>query len=134
MNGPVARFLARVSELLRRVEDAALVILLGAMILIGGAQIVMRNVFGEALAGGDETQRLIVLWLAILGAVAASRDRKQLRIDLVSRYLRGRLRLALEAFPRWDKIATDMGQKEASAFMHHQLSSVPTKDLVSRLT
>ncbi|CEL97992.1 unnamed protein product [Vitrella brassicaformis CCMP3155] len=43
-------------------------------------------------------------------------------------------RLALEAFPRWDKIGTDMCQKEAAAFMHHQLSSVPTKDLVSRLT
>jgi TRAP-type C4-dicarboxylate transport system permease small subunit len=98
VSGPVARTLARAAGLLRRLEDGALVLLLSAMILIGGAQIVMRNVVGDALAGADETQRLLVLWLAILGAVAASRDRRQLRIDLVSRYLRGRLRLALEAF------------------------------------
>ena len=98
MSGPVARTLARVAGLLRRLEDGALVVLLSAMILIGGAQIVMRNFVGEALSGADETQRLLVLWLAILGAVAASRDRRQLRIDLVSRYLRGRLRLLLEAF------------------------------------
>jgi TRAP-type C4-dicarboxylate transport system permease small subunit len=98
VSGPAARTLARVAGLLRRLEDGALVLLLSAMILIGGAQIVMRNVVGDALSGADETQRLLVLWLAILGAVAASRDRRQLRIDLVSRYLRGRLRLALEAF------------------------------------
>jgi TRAP-type C4-dicarboxylate transport system permease small subunit len=98
VSGPVARTLARVAGLLRRLEDGALVLLLSAMILIGGAQIIMRNVVGDALGGADETQRLLVLWLAILGAVAASRDRRQLRIDLVSRYLRGRLRLALEAF------------------------------------
>mgnify|MGYP000057740588 CR=1 FL=1 len=98
MSGPLARTLARVSDVLRRLEDAALVLLLSAMILIGGAQIVMRNLLGQALSGADESQRLIVLWLAVLGAVAASRDRKQLRIDLVSRYLKGRVRLALEAF------------------------------------
>jgi TRAP-type C4-dicarboxylate transport system permease small subunit len=98
VSGPLARTLARVSDVLRRLEDAALVLLLSAMILIGGAQIVMRNLLGQALSGADESQRLIVLWLAVLGAVAASRDRKQLRIDLVSRYLKGRVRLALEAF------------------------------------
>jgi TRAP-type C4-dicarboxylate transport system permease small subunit len=98
VNDAIARTLARVSGFFRRLEDAVLVALLSAMILIGGAQIVMRNFVGEALGGADETQRLIVLWLAILGAVAASRDRKQLRIDLVSRYLRGPLRLLLEAF------------------------------------
>jgi TRAP-type C4-dicarboxylate transport system permease small subunit len=94
----VARILARVSAFFRRLEDATLVVLLSAMILIGGAQIVMRNIVGEALGGADESQRLIVLWLAVLGGVAASRDRKQLRIDLVSRYLGGPLRLFLEAF------------------------------------
>jgi TRAP-type C4-dicarboxylate transport system permease small subunit len=98
VNDAIARTLARVSGIVRRLEDAVLVALLSAMILIGGAQIVMRNFVGEALGGADEAQRLIVLWLAILGAVVASRDRRQLRIDLVSRYLRGPLRLLLEAF------------------------------------
>lgn len=98
MNDTTARVIARASGLVRRLEDGLLVALLSAMILIGGAQIVMRNLLGNALSGADESQRLLVLWLAILGAVVASRDRRQLRIDLVSRYLRGGLRRMLEAF------------------------------------
>ena len=64
-------------------------ILLTAMIFIGGWQIFMRNVLGVSLSWADESQRLLLLWLALLGAVAASRDRRQLRIDLAARYLTG---------------------------------------------
>ena len=53
---------------------------------------------GISLTWADESQRLLLLWLALLGAMAASRDRKQLRIDLASRYLKGFPRNALEAF------------------------------------
>jgi len=79
-----------------RLEDALQVLLLAAMVLIGATQIFMRNVVGESLGWADESQRLIVLWLAMLGAMAASRDRRQLRIDLAARYLRGGLRTGLE--------------------------------------
>ena len=82
----------------RRLEDALLVLLLTGMVLIGATQIFMRNVVGESLGWADESQRLIVLWLALLGAMAASRDRRQLRIDLAARYLRGLPRAALEVF------------------------------------
>lgn len=84
-----SRWLAAAARLSRRIEDSLLVILLTAMIAIGGWQIVMRNLVGTSLSWADESQRLILLWIALLGAVAASRDRKQLRIDLVSRYLTG---------------------------------------------
>lgn len=80
----------------RRIEDALLVLLLSMMVAIGATQIFMRNVVGESLGWADESQRLIVLWLALLGAMAASRDRRQLRIDLAARYLRGGLRTFLE--------------------------------------
>ena len=94
----LSRWLAAASRLARRVEDSLLVVLLTAMIAIGGWQIFMRNVVGTSLSWADESQRLILLWLALLGAVAASRDRKQLRIDLVSRYLSGLPVRFLEAF------------------------------------
>ena len=93
----LSRWLERVARLSKRVEDSLLVLLLTAMILIGGWQIFMRNVVGVSLSWADESQRLLLLWLTLLGAVAASRDRKQLRIDLASRYLRGLPRHALEA-------------------------------------
>ena len=93
----ISDWLKRVARWSKRVEDSLLVLLLTAMILIGGWQIFMRNVVGVSLSWADESQRLLLLWLTLLGAVAASRDRKQLRIDLASRYLRGLPRHALEA-------------------------------------
>jgi TRAP-type C4-dicarboxylate transport system permease small subunit len=90
--------MATSSRYMKRLEDTVLALLLAAMILIGGWQIFMRNVIGISLSWADESQRLLLLWLALLGAVAASRDRKQLRIDLASRYLKGFPRNVLEAF------------------------------------
>ena len=58
----------------------------------------MRNVLGEGLGWADESQRLLVLWIGLLGAMAASRDGRQLRIDLVSRYMRGYSRRIIESF------------------------------------
>lgn len=89
MRGAAARWLRVAARLSRRGEDALLMILLTAMIFIGGWQIFMRNVLGVSLSWADESQRLLLLWLALLGAVAASRDRRQLRIDLAARYLKG---------------------------------------------
>lgn len=91
-------WLKRVERFFYSAEDAILIGLLGAMILIGASQIFMRNVLGEGLGWADESQRLLVLWIGLLGAMAASRDGRQLRIDLVSRYLGGHLRRAIEAF------------------------------------
>jgi TRAP-type C4-dicarboxylate transport system permease small subunit len=91
-------WMATASNLMKRAEDAMLALLLAAMMLIGGWQIFMRNVLGVSLSWADESQRLLLLWLALLGAMAASRDRRQLRIDLASRYLSGLPKRAVEAF------------------------------------
>ncbi len=68
-------------------EDALLVIGVAALVLIAAAQIVLRNVFSVGLVWGDGALRLLVLWLALLGAIAASRDHKHIAIDLVDRLL-----------------------------------------------
>jgi len=84
------RLLDRSIRLGDRVEDILLAILISVMVLLGAMQIFSRNVLGQGLGWADEVLRLMVLWLALLGAMAASRDRRQLRIDLLSRYLKGR--------------------------------------------
>ena len=81
-----------------RIEDAVLAILIAVMVVLGATQIFSRNVLGQGFGWADETIRLLVLWLALLGAMAASRDRRQLRIDLLSRYLTGRPRHFFDAF------------------------------------
>jgi TRAP-type transport system small permease protein len=72
---------------IRWLEDGLLVGLLGAMILLAATQIVQRNIFSTGFIWADESLRLMVLWVALLGAVAASRDDHHIRIDLLSRFL-----------------------------------------------
>ena len=88
MNHPVDRgFLTKLERFGRWVEDACLVGLLTALAFLACAQIVLRNGFDVGLPWADELLRLILLWVAIIGAVAASRDDKQIAIDVLSRFL-----------------------------------------------
>lgn len=84
--------LKRVAKRLRRLEDLLLSLLLTAMILLAGGQILLRNLWDQSLAWGDPGLRLLVLWLTLLGAMVASRDHRHIRIDLLSRYLPAHVR------------------------------------------
>ncbi len=79
----------------RWLEDAVLVVLLGAMISLAATQIVLRNIFDSGLGWADELLRILVLWVGLAGALAASRDRNQIRIDVLSRFLPDGPRLAM---------------------------------------
>ncbi len=83
--------LERVERWARAVENGLLVLLLALLILLASSQIVLRNVFSSSLPWGDEAVRLLVLWLALFGAIAASRDGRQIRIDVLSRVIPERL-------------------------------------------
>ncbi len=78
----------------RFAEGLLLVVLLGGMVLLAAAQIVLRNFFDTGLVWSDELLRLGVLWVALLGAVAASRDDHHISIDVLSRFLSPRLKQA----------------------------------------
>ncbi len=79
--------LDRARAQLQRLEDLLLALLLTAMILLATSQILMRNLWDYSLAWGDPTLRLMVLWITLLGAMAATRDNNHIRIDLLTRYL-----------------------------------------------
>lgn len=68
-------------------EDLVLMLLLGGLVTLAAAQILLRNLFEAGLPWADPLLRLIVLWLALAGALAAARDNKHIRIDLLSRFL-----------------------------------------------
>ncbi|AKH22305.1 C4-dicarboxylate ABC transporter permease [Sedimenticola thiotaurini] len=72
---------------LRQLEDLLLALLLTAMILLATGQILLRNLWDYGLSWGDPTLRLMVLWVTLLGAMAATRDNNHIRIDLLTRYL-----------------------------------------------
>ena len=79
--------LARLEWFGKVVENVALVALLGGMMLLAVAQIVMREVFNSGVAWGGEVLKLMVLWLAMIAAIAASRDNRHIRVDAISHLL-----------------------------------------------
>ncbi len=84
----------RALRILRRVEDTALALLLLSLIALATLQILLRNVFETGLPWSEPLLRILVLWTGLLGAVVASRERRQISVDALSRLLKGR---ALEA-------------------------------------
>lgn len=84
--------IAALQTFLRRIEEAIIIALLGAMILLAGTQILLRNVWDSGIAWGDPLLRIMVLWVGLLGAMLATRQNKHIRIDILSRYLPQRLK------------------------------------------
>ena len=79
--------LARLLWLTELFEDALLVLLLAAMIVLAGAQIVLRNLFESAIVWADPLLRVGVLWVGMIGAMVATRGDRQISIDAVSKFL-----------------------------------------------
>ena len=68
-------------------ETVMLVSMLTAMMLVAVGQIVMREAFGTGFGWADELVRLMVLWLAMVGSIAACRENRHIRIDALSHVL-----------------------------------------------
>lgn len=63
------------------------------MMLLAVGQIVLREVFNTGFVWADELIKLMVLWLAMVGSIAACRENRHIRIDALSHVLP---RLAVE--------------------------------------
>ncbi|MDH5386833.1 MAG: TRAP transporter small permease [Gammaproteobacteria bacterium] len=83
MNKRVAGLL----NIVNKVEDWFLIITLAVMVILAVAQIFFRNVFGEGVVWIDPLLRVLVLWVAIAGAVVATRTDNHIRIDFFTRYI-----------------------------------------------
>jgi TRAP-type C4-dicarboxylate transport system permease small subunit len=70
---------------LHRAEDALLVLLLSAMIVLAGTQILLRNLFDSGFVWIDPLLQVLVLWLGLIGATVATRNNRHIRIDLLSK-------------------------------------------------
>ncbi len=93
--------LGRAERLGRLLENSVLVGVLSAMILLAGLQILLRNFGGVGFSWADEALRLMVLWIAMIGAVAASREYRHISIDILSRFVPPTLRL-------WSALIVDL--------------------------
>lgn len=89
---------------LHRAEDFLLASLLGALLVLALVQIGMRVFFGAGLEWAEPVGRIGVLWLALLGAMGATRTRRHIAIDALPRLLS----------PRWHRVAWFISQAAAS--------------------
>ena len=83
-------------------ENGSLVLLLSAMMILAVGQIVLRIFFSFGFVWADELIKLMVLWIALIASIAAARNNKHLRIDVLSHFVPEKYaripRLIVEAF------------------------------------
>lgn len=68
-------------------ENTLLTVLLSGLIGLAVTQILLRNLFSMGFPWIDGAIRHAVLWLAVIGAVAATREHKHIAINLAGRLL-----------------------------------------------
>lgn len=84
------RRIVRLIKAVNTIEDWLLITMLAVMVVLAVAQIVYRNVAGGGLAWIDPLLRMLVLWVALSGAVIASRTDNHIRIDFFAKYISGK--------------------------------------------
>lgn len=81
----------RLARIGTAIENILLVVLLAAMMLLAVGQIGLRIFFDSGLIWADELIKNMVLWVAVVASVAASRSQRHLRIDILSHFVPERL-------------------------------------------
>jgi len=75
-----------------RIIEILLIVLLLAMMFLVAGQVVLRNIFSSGISGADVISRHMVLWIAFLGAMLATRNRQHIAIDALTRLIPKRAR------------------------------------------
>jgi TRAP-type transport system small permease protein len=82
------------NKLMTAIERILALAFIGAVCL-NFANVVGRYGFGRSIAGADEVQIYIMVFMAFLGAAVVSWRRQHLRMDVLVRFLPGRVQTAL---------------------------------------
>lgn len=77
----------RTDEVIDRVEQTLITILLSLMIAIAFLQIVLRNIFATGIAWADPLVRNLVLWVGFVGAAIATKEGKHITIDVLPQWV-----------------------------------------------
>lgn len=86
-NQPMIKQDNKFLQVIAHIEDSLLVFMLSAMIILAGMQIILRNIFQTGFTETDALLRVLVLWVGMIGAVVATRERRHISIDVLTRYL-----------------------------------------------
>ncbi len=82
-------------RLLHWLEDGTLVCLVVILVGLSVTQIVLRNLGDSGLIWAENALRILVLWIAMFGAMRASREGQHITIDILARYFSGHTQLVI---------------------------------------
>lgn len=77
---------------LHRIEDAILVVFVTTLVSLQLLQIILRNIEGGGFDWAEPATQMLVLWIAWLGAMRASREGQHVAVDIIAHYARGRFK------------------------------------------
>jgi len=89
---------AFVDRIFKRVVEGVLATVLLGMVALVFLQVILRDFFNSGISWADVVGRHMVLWVAFLGAMLATRSRQHLSIDLLSRLVPRKIRNILRFF------------------------------------
>lgn len=85
-----------IDDFLFKTEKWAIIVLLSFLMIMAFVQVLLRDIFSAGILWADVLLRNVVLWIALLGASVATRERKHIAIDVVSRFFSLRKRYIIE--------------------------------------
>lgn len=78
-------FLKAIDLTFARIVELLLIVLLLVMMFLVAGQVILRNVFSSGISWADIASKHMVLWVAFLGAMLATRGRQHIAIDALTR-------------------------------------------------
>ena len=84
--------LKKIDDVIARLEEALVVFMVFTIILLNVLQIFFRAMAVNVPAYSTSMNQILVLWLAMIGGSLATRKAEHIKVDFVSKYLKGRLR------------------------------------------
>lgn len=97
MKRGLGRFFKQGLWLVEKLESLLLVSLLAVMVGLAFLQIVLRIFFATGMLWGEPLLRHLVLWVGLLGATLAAKEGRHINIDVISRVLPERGKVAIQA-------------------------------------
>ncbi len=76
-----------INNILAKIENVILIVMLLTMIFLAFLQVVLRNFFSTSIFWGDTLLHHLVLWVAFIGASLATKENRHINIDALSRLL-----------------------------------------------
>jgi TRAP-type transport system small permease protein len=77
----------KITDLLFRLAELTLVIMLSTMVILVFGNVVLRYGFNDSIISSEELSRFLFIWITFLGAIVAMRENAHLGLDSVVRKL-----------------------------------------------